>query len=114
MLFGRASRSRRAAEREAERWLEFTGPVRSRRRLLPAALNLHQRKFLELARALAAGPRLDHARRGALGLASSEMAAATELVLRIRDQGRPSCSCEHIMRAVMALADRVVVLMLAR
>ena len=44
------------------------------------------------------------------GLASSEMSAATELVLRIRDQGATIVFVEHIMRAVMALADRVVVL----
>jgi branched-chain amino acid transport system permease protein len=44
------------------------------------------------------------------GLAPSEMAAATQLVLRIRDQGATVVFVEHIMRAVMALADRVVVL----
>ena len=38
------------------------------------------------------------------------MAAAIQLVLRIRDQGATVVFVEHIMRAVMALADRVVVL----
>ena len=42
---------------EAWRWLEFTGPQRQGP-ALPGELNLHQRKFLELARALASRPRL--------------------------------------------------------
>jgi branched-chain amino acid transport system permease protein len=108
-MFGRAGWSRRAAEREAERWLEFTG-LADRADRLPAALNLHQRKFLELARALAAAPRLVMLDEVLSGLTPSEMAAATELVLRIRDQGATVVFVEHIMRAVMALADRVVVL----
>jgi branched-chain amino acid transport system permease protein len=108
-MFGRAAWSRRAAGPEAERWLEFTG-LSDRADLFPAALNLHQRKFLELARALAAQPRLVMLDEVLSGLAPSEMAAATQLVLRIRDQGATVVFVEHIMRAVMALADRVVVL----
>ena len=54
-MFGRLGRDRRAAEREAGRWLEFTG-LADRADALPATLNLHQRKFLELARALAPSP----------------------------------------------------------
>jgi len=108
-MFGRAGWSRRAAGREAERWLEFTG-LSDRAELFPAALNLHQRKFLELARALAAEPRLVMLDEVLSGLATSEMAAATQLVLRIRDQGATVVFVEHIIRAVMALADRVVVL----
>ncbi len=108
-MFGRASWSRRAAGREAEKWLEFTG-LSDRADRFPAALNLHQRKFLELARALAAQPRLVMLDEVLSGLAPSEMAAATQLVLRIRDQGATVVFVEHIMRAVMALADRVVVL----
>jgi branched-chain amino acid transport system permease protein len=108
-MFGRAGWSRRAAGREAAKWLEFTG-LSDRAELFPAALNLHQRKFLELARALAAQPRLVMLDEVLSGLAPSEMIAATQLVLRIREQGATVVFVEHIMRAVMALADRVVVL----
>jgi branched-chain amino acid transport system permease protein len=108
-MFGRLGRDRRAAERDADRWLEFTGLV-DRAELLPAALNLHQRKFLELARALASEPRLVMLDEVLSGLTPSEMTGATRLVRDIRDRGTTVVFVEHIMRAVMALADRVVVL----
>ena len=73
-------------------------------------MNLHQRKFLELARALASEPRLVMLDEVLSGLTPSEMAAATRLVRDIRDRGTTVVFVEHIMRAVMALADRVVVL----
>jgi branched-chain amino acid transport system permease protein len=108
-MFGRLARGRRAAEREAARWLEFTG-LADRADHLPGALNLHQRKFLELARALASGPRLVLLDEVLSGLTPSEMADATRLVRDIRDRGATVVFVEHIMRAVVALADRVVVL----
>jgi branched-chain amino acid transport system permease protein len=108
-MFGRVDRDRRAAEREAARWLEFTG-LADRADARPAALNLHQRKFLELARALASGPRLVMLDEVLSGLAPGEMAAATRLVRDIRDRGTTVVFVEHIVRAVVELADRVVVL----
>ena len=98
-----------AAEREADRWLEFAG-LADRADLLPAALNLHQRKFLELARALASEPRLVLLDEVLSGLTPSEMADATRLVRDIRERGTTVVFVEHIMRVVMDLADRVVVL----
>jgi branched-chain amino acid transport system permease protein len=108
-MFGHLARSRREAEREADRWLEFAG-LADRGELLPATLNLHQRKFLELARALASEPRLVMLDEVLSGLTPSEMADATRLVRDIRDRGATVVFVEHIMRAVMELADRVVVL----
>jgi branched-chain amino acid transport system permease protein len=108
-MFGRLGRDRRAAEREAGRWLEFTG-LADRADALPATLNLHQRKFLELARALASEPRLVMLDEVLSGLTPSEMADATRLVRDIRERGTTVVFVEHIMRAVMELADRVVVL----
>jgi branched-chain amino acid transport system permease protein len=108
-MFGRLACDRRRAEREAARWLEFTG-LAARAEALPAALNLHQRKFLELARALAAGPRLLMLDEVLSGLTPSEMGGATRLVREIRDGGATVVFVEHIMRAVVELADRVVVL----
>ena len=77
--------------------------------MLPDALNLHQRKFLELARALASRPRLVLLDEVLCGLTPSEIDDAVALVRRIRDQGATVVFVEHVMRAVMALTDRVVV-----
>ena len=83
--------------------------LQARAQALPEDLNLHQRKFLELARALASRPRLVLLDEVLCGLTPSEIDAAVALVRRIRDQGSTVVFVEHVMRAVMALTDRVVV-----
>lgn len=108
-MFGGASLPRRQAEREAWKWLEFTG-LQDRALSLPDDINLHQRKFLELARALAARPWLVLLDEVLSGLTPSEINEAIELIRRIRDQGSTIVFVEHVMRAVMALTDRIVVL----
>src|SRR5262245_11661306 len=108
-MSGQTAYDRRTAGRDASRWLEFTG-LAGRADALPAALNLHQRKFLELARALASEPRLVLLDEVLSGLTPSEMADAAALVREIRDRGATVLFVEHIMRVVMDLADRVVVL----
>jgi branched-chain amino acid transport system permease protein len=108
-MFGRAALAREDAEREARHWLEFTG-LSSRADALPADLNLHQRKFLELARALASRPSLVFLDEVLSGLTPSEIDGAVRLVRAIRDQGATVVFVEHVMRAVMQLTDRVVVL----
>ena len=107
-MFGAATLDRQTAEAEAWQWLEFTG-LTSRAHALPAALNLHQRKFLELARALAARPQILMLDEVLSGLTPSEIDEAVALIRRIRDQGATIVFVEHVMRAVMALCDRIVV-----
>jgi branched-chain amino acid transport system permease protein len=107
--FGGAGMSQAAARREATQWLEFTGLL-EKADALPDDLNLHQRKFLELARALAARPRLVLLDEVLSGLTPGEINEAIELIRRIRDRGATIVFVEHVMRAVMALADRVAVL----
>jgi branched-chain amino acid transport system permease protein len=108
-LFGGAGRlSRAEADAEALRWLRFTG-LADKADALPDALNLHQRKFLELARALAARPRLVLLDEVLCGLTPSEMDDAVALVRRIRAEGPAIVLVEHVMRAVTALADRIIV-----
>jgi branched-chain amino acid transport system permease protein len=108
-MFGGEAMDHRAAEREAWKWLEFTG-LQARAHALPDDLNLHQRKFLELARALAARPKLVLLDEVLSGLTPGEIDGAIELIRRIRDQGSTIVFVEHVMRAVMALTDRIVVL----
>jgi len=108
-MFGQVVMDRAAAEAEAWRWLEFTG-LASKAAHRPDALNLHQRKFLELARALAARPRLLFLDEVLSGLTAAEMDEAIHLIRAIREQGATIVFVEHVMRAVMELTDRVVVL----
>ena len=112
-MFGGAALARLDAEREAERWLEFTG-LAAKARALPGELNLHQRKFLELARALAARPQLLLLDEVLSGLTPTEIDGAIALVKEIRQQGASIVFVEHLMCAVMQLADRIVVLSYGR
>ena len=107
--FGGAALGRDEALGEARRWLTFTG-LAARADALPGALNLHQTKFLELARALASRPRLLLLDEVLSGLAPAEIDEAVALIERIRAQGAAIVLVEHVMRAVTALADRIVVL----
>jgi len=108
-MFGGARVSQRVAEHEAAQWLEFTG-LAGKGDALPDDLNLHQRKFLELARALASRPRLVLLDEVLSGLTPGEINEAIDLIRKIRDRGATIVFVEHVMRAVMALADRVAVL----
>ncbi len=73
-------------------------------------LTTAQRKRLELARALATGPRLVLLDELMAGLNPTETEEAMSLVRRVRDRGVTVVMVEHIMRAVMEISDRVVVL----
>ncbi len=108
-MFGRAALDRSAAEQEARYWLEFTG-LADKADVLPEALNLHQRKFLELARALASRPRLLLLDEVLSGLTPSEIDHAISTIRAIRDLGATIVFVEHVMHAVMELSDRIVVL----
>src|SRR6185437_13713623 len=108
-MFGAAKRDRPQANADAQHWLAFTG-LSTRAALLPGALNLHQTKFLELARALAAKPRLLMLDEVLSGLTPAEIDDAVALIERIREGGTTIVLVEHVMRVVTALSDRIVVL----
>ena len=93
----------------ARSWLGFIG-LEAKADALPDELNLLERKFLDLARALASEPRLVLLDEVLSGLTPAQMTDALRLVRRIRDRGTTVVFVEHIMRAVLDLADRVVVL----
>ena len=109
----RPSAIRRAAAAEirdeALHWIGFTG-LAGKEDVLPAGLNLHERKFLELARALAAKPKLLLLDEVLSGLNPAEVDNAIRLVRAIRAQGATIVFVEHLMRAVVELSDRVAVL----
>ncbi len=74
-------------------------------------LNLHQQRFLELARSLAGRPKLLLLDEVMAGLNDTELRASIDIVRLARDQlGVTVIWVEHVMKAVMSLAERVVVL----
>ena len=107
-VFGGGS-SGSEARREAAHWLRYTG-LAERAFDMPRQINLHQRKFLELARALAARPRVLLLDEVLSGLNNAEIDEALKLMRDIRARGTTIIFVEHLMRAVVALSDRVAVL----
>jgi ABC-type branched-subunit amino acid transport system ATPase component len=76
-----------------------------------SSLNLHQLRFLELAKALAGGPRLLLLDEVMAGLNETELAASVEIVRNVRDElGTTILWVEHVMSAVIQLAERAIVL----
>jgi ABC-type branched-subunit amino acid transport system ATPase component len=80
-----------------------------------ASLNLHQQRFLEMAKALAGRPRLLLVDEVMAGLNDRELAASVQIVRTARDTlGITIIWVEHVMQAVMRLAERVIVLNFGR
>jgi branched-chain amino acid transport system ATP-binding protein len=75
-----------------------------------AALTVAGRKRLELARALATGPRLLLLDEVLAGLNPSEVRDIIPVIRGIRDRGISILMIEHVMQAVMNLCDHVHVL----
>jgi ABC-type branched-subunit amino acid transport system ATPase component len=102
------------AIRRAQEALAFVG-LEGRANQPVASLNLHQQRFLEMAKALAGRPRLLLVDEVMAGLNDAELAASVQVVRTARDTlGITVIWVEHVMQAVMRLADRVIVLNFGR
>lgn len=77
---------------------------------LAGSLTLLDRKRLELARALASSPQLLLLDEIAGGLTDEESKDLVTLISRIRDRGVTIVWIEHVLNALMAVADRLLVL----
>ena len=77
---------------------------------LALTLTIAGRKRLELARALATGPKLLLLDEVLAGLNPQELAGMIPVVREIRESGVTVLMIEHVMQAVMNLADEVFVL----
>lgn len=108
-MFGREQHDRATASRRAMSTLEFVN-LAGKAHQPVGALNLHERKFLEMARALALEPELLLLDEVLAGLNPSEVELGIELIKRIRTRGITIIFVEHNLRAVMELSDRIVVL----
>jgi branched-chain amino acid transport system ATP-binding protein len=105
-----AGRARRAAAERACGIAAFLG-VENILERYPAELSLGQRRLIELARALAASPRLLMLDEPASGLDAAETERFAELLLRVRDVFQLTMLLvEHDMRLVLAVADYTYVL----
>jgi branched-chain amino acid transport system ATP-binding protein len=76
----------------------------------PAGLTQIEMRKLELARAIAARPKLLISDEAMAGLSSTEVDDILAILLRLNAQGITIIMIEHIMRAVMRFSQRIVVL----
>lgn len=110
-LFGKNSmRGLRGAKDNGRKLLDFVGLQGSA--TVPAkSLTLADRRRLELARAVACGPKVLLLDEVMAGLSATETAEAVSLIRRIRKElGISIFLIEHVMSAVMDLSDRIMVL----
>ena len=80
----------------------------------PSDLTQVEMRKLELARAMAAEPKLLIADEAMAGLSHSEIEDIIALLLRLNAQGITIIMIEHIMRAVMSFSQRIAVLVSGR
>jgi branched-chain amino acid transport system ATP-binding protein len=78
--------------------------------VLAASLAYGEQRMLELARALATGPRLLLIDEPAAGLNAAEVERLLDRISRLRQQGTTIVVVEHNMDLVMEVADRVLVM----
>jgi ABC-type branched-subunit amino acid transport system ATPase component len=113
-MFGGGRVRERDAIASAARLLEFVG-LGDRAGQPVTALNLHEQRFLEVARQLAGEPRLILLDEVMAGLNDTELQHSIGMVRRVRDEfGVTVVWVEHVMKAVMSLAERVLVLNFGR
>lgn len=100
----------REARRRAADSLAFVG-LGKRAGQPVSSLNLHQLRFLEMAKALAGRPKVLLLDEVMAGLNEAELAASVDIVRTVRDElGTAILWVEHVMSAVIQLAERAVVL----
>ena len=81
---------------------------------LPRDLTQIEMRKLELARAMAAEPQLLIADEAMAGLSHGEVDEILSLLMQLNEQGVTIIMIEHIMRAVLAFSQRLVVLVAGR
>ncbi len=117
LLYTVAARGGSHSPHEIEaRGLELLREVglESKAQRLPRDLTQVEMRKLELARAMAAQPKLLIADESMAGLTHSEVEEILMLLMRLNGQGVTIILIEHIMRAVMSFSQRLVVLVSGR
>jgi branched-chain amino acid transport system ATP-binding protein len=108
-----ASRSPQQIEQRCMELLAMVG-LEAQARRWPRDLTQVEMRKLELARAMAAEPKLLIADEAMAGLSHSEVEDIIQLLLRLNGQGITVILIEHIMRAVMSFSQRIAVLVSGR
>jgi len=98
-----------SADEEAKEILRAIG-LEQKAHLRPAGLTQIEMRKLELARAMAARPKLLISDEAMAGLSSAEVDDILAILFRLNEQGITIIMIEHIMRAVMRFSERIVVL----
>ena len=113
---GRRGQERQAVTQLDDRCAELLSLVglASKAERMPRDLTQVEMRKLELARAMAANPKLLIADEAMAGLSHSEVDDILALLAQLNARGITIILIEHIMRAVMAFSHRVVVLVSGR
>jgi branched-chain amino acid transport system ATP-binding protein len=104
-----AGREGGAGSTDADEILRGIG-LEAKAHLRPAGLTQIEMRKLELARAMAARPKLLISDEAMAGLSSTEVDDILAILFRLNAQGITIIMIEHIMRAVMRFSERIVVL----
>jgi branched-chain amino acid transport system ATP-binding protein len=99
----------RGVREEIARLLEFSG-LAHRQDELAANLAFGEQRRLELARAMAAKPKLLLLDEPAAGMNSEEIGQLRGRILKLRESGVTVLLVEHVMELVMGVTDRIAVL----
>jgi branched-chain amino acid transport system ATP-binding protein len=97
----------------AKELLKIVG-ITARHDELAANLSYGDQRRLEIARAMATGPKLLCLDEPAAGFNPAEKKRLMDLIRRVRDEGYTVLLIEHDMRLVMGVTDRIVVLEFGR
>jgi ABC-type branched-subunit amino acid transport system ATPase component len=108
-FFARWLGGQRGVRAEIAQLLEFSG-LAHRQDELAANLAFGEQRRLELARAMAAKPKLLLLDEPAAGMNSEEIGQLRDRILKLRDTGITILLVEHVMELVMGVTDRIAVL----
>jgi branched-chain amino acid transport system ATP-binding protein len=109
VLFGKPGFFVAVDVRERVNKLLETVGLLEQRDVLVSNMSLAKQKRVEIARALATQPSLLLLDEVMAGLNPTEVSQSIDLVSRIRDEGVTVFMIEHVMKAIMAVCDRIIV-----
>ncbi|WP_374687002.1 ABC transporter ATP-binding protein [Promineifilum sp.] len=98
-----------AARQKALEIIDFLGMKKGSDQLA-GSLSVAGRKRLEIAKALATGPKMILLDEAMAGLRPTETDEIIELVRQVKEQNVAMLLVEHVMKVIMELADRIVVI----